>query len=168
MNKNLITILIVDLILIIFSCSTLTFAKYATKVYGMATGHTATMEFSTNIGDTIKVNLNEMIPGSIETYNFKVLNTHQNQLTEVSIAYKIKVIKTNNLPIIVELYKDGNSTNILDANGESDVYIFNNTNEEEHDYEMKIKWDSNENKSEYANLQDTLEIVISSEQYLGE
>ncbi len=168
MNKNLITILIVDLILIIFSCSTLTFAKYATKVYGMSTGHTATMEISTNIGDTIKVNLNKMIPGSIESYNFKVLNTDHDQLTEVAVAYRIKLKKTNNLPIVVELYKDGVNTNILNENNESGIYVFNTNEKEEHSYELKIKWDSNKNEFEYANLEDSLDIVIESEQYLGE
>lgn len=168
MKKSILYIIICGLVTIIFSFSVLTFARYAHTTYGTSNLQTASMVIDTNIGSKLSVVLNEMVPGSVENYSFSVSNFKNDRISEVSSSYKIKITKTNNLPIVLSLYKDGILTNVLDANLETPSYIFNENVEETHNYQLKIEWDSSINDYKYANLEDTINISIDAMQYLGD
>ena len=168
MKKNMLYIMICVFVLVIFSFSALTFARYAHKTYGTSNLQTASMVIDANIGSGLSVVLNEMIPGSVEDYNFSVSNFKSDRISEVSSSYRIKITKTNNLPVSFSLYKDGVLTNVLDTNLETPSYIFNGDEEQTHNYQLRIEWDGSINDYKYANLEDTINISVDAMQYLGD
>ena len=68
------------------------------------------------------------------------------------------------MPVSFSLYKDGVLTNVLDTNLETPSCIFNGDEEQTHNYQLRIEWDSSINNYKYANLEDTINISVDAMQ----
>lgn len=149
---------------ILFSFSIITFSRYVTGVYGSDEGRIAKYSIFDNI-ESIPINLGKLDNAANSvTYDFIITNRDENNIqTETSYKYKIKINTMKNIPINIELYKNGDIINLLNDNLETDYINMAFDSLQEDSFSLKI---SLNNGSNYLNsdLVDYLDIEILSEQ----
>lgn len=151
-------------LVVLFSFSIITFSKYVSGVYGSDNGRVAKYSIFDNI-ESIPINLGKLdnTDNSV-TYDFIITNKDENnKKTETLYKYKIKINTMKNIPINIELYKNGDIINILNDNLETDYMNMALDSLQEDSFSLKI---SLNNESNYLNsdLIDYLDIEILSEQ----
>ena len=137
----------------------------------------ASFIFETNNLDHIDLDLNGLIPGETREYLFSVTNTNKkNQISDVTVEYKL-ILKTYHfMPLVINLYKVGDEegapvgtcdeTAARNANNELICAMPLGTLESEveqtDDYKLIITFPSEYNDVAYANLVDYISIEIES------
>lgn len=114
--------------------------------------------------NTLDININ---PNDLEKeYVFKVSNKEEDKISEVAMEYTLEINNANNLPVEFELYscKSGvtDNTNLLDNNKTSKIKL--GLNDEEQEYQLKIKWNQENKNYQYAKVIDYVQIVLNSSQ----
>lgn len=136
-------------------------------------------------GDRLTFNID---PGKIspevgaKSYRFSIANYNSKEQSDLDIEYTIAVRTTTNLPIVLSMYRNGGSTNMLesfeykqDADGSwYRVYSVNgpyrmNYNEQIKDiYTLQILFPSQyANDTTYAESIENIEITLKSKQIVG-
>ncbi len=141
-----------------------TFALYDSNVNGDIVIKSAIPITKDNMEATLNFHLDDMIPGTTKTYNFSVTNYNNNQINEVTMNYKIKILKSNNIPVNVMLYKNGSLVNLLNADLECLDNILNLGVEQTDNYQLVINWNIADNDYTYSGLTDYLDVKIESVQ----
>lgn len=174
-------VLIVGLFLS-FSLFKKAFASYQSSVKLNANIDQALYLFG---GDRLTFNID---PGKIspevgaKSYRFSIANYNNKEQSDLDIEYTIAVRTTTNLPIVLSMYRNGGSTNMLesfeykqDADGSwYRVYSVNgpyrmNYNEQIKDvYTLQILFPSQyANDTTYAESIENIEITLKSKQIVG-
>ena len=99
-------------------------------------------------------------------YVFKVSNKEEDKKSEVSMQYTLEIKNTNNLPLKFELYNYANGAivgeNLLSNNKTQIIPL--KLNDEEQEYQLKIKWNQENKNYQYAKVIDYVQIVLDSSQ----
>ena len=95
------------------------------------------------------------------TYSFIVKNYNNEQVSDVAQKYSIEIITNSDDAIQFKLYRENEEIELENKKTEP-IYI-GNTNEEEHEYELKISYDRTKNISKTDILED-VQLKIHSEQ----
>ncbi|MDO5569177.1 MAG: hypothetical protein Q4G04_03605 [bacterium] len=119
-----------------------------------------------NLNETLTFQLNDMIPGDTQTYNFTIKNYISDNITETKMNYSLRVLKSTNIPVNIYLYKNNVQTNILDNNLVSSNNILDVTTKITDSYQLIIYWDANETYESYSGQTDYIDIVIESVQVI--
>lgn len=162
-NSKRITIIIVAIFLLVAGLS-YTYSRFTSSIEDESVIATALFLNTSNLSETLSVSLDDMTPGMTKSYTFAVKNFDETRRNEVALTYDIKVIKSDNIPVSVTLYKNGVEENILNSeltslNNEMG-FIVNQTDT----YVLNIVWDITDNGYEYSDLVDYLDVDINSKQ----
>lgn len=139
-----------------------TFSRYVSSSSSEPTVNVAVPIFNTSI-ESLLVPLDEMYPGQTKTYNFSVSNYSGNKRSDVTLDYVINIERSTNMPVTVELYKNGINTNVL-TNYASPTYTMSHGTDALDNYQLVINWPSQYDDEVYANLTEYMQIVISANQ----
>lgn len=99
-------------------------------------------------------------------YVFKVSNKEEDKKSEVSMQYTLEIKNTNNLPLKFELYNYANGAIVgekLLSNNKTQIIPLK-LNDEEQEYQLKIKWNQENKNYQYAKVIDYVQIVLDSSQ----
>ncbi len=130
--------------------------------------------FDTETLDKLELPLIDLTPGQSEEYNFSVSNGSDDNLSDVSIEYRLTILTPHFTPLIIELYKDDtlvlscdetysrNENNELVCN--SPVQELSHGDENMDNYKLKITFDGLYNDEMFSNLIDYINIEIKSYQ----
>ncbi|MDO5556734.1 MAG: hypothetical protein Q4G05_00595 [Clostridia bacterium] len=130
-RRYIIFILLISFILIIFICnSKFTFSKYHKKVFGRGVGEIATPIFLINYGENVNITNEKME----NIYYFSVRNFREEQISQVSMKYKIEIQNTLK-DIQIRLYKGEEEISLNE--GKTD-FIQLDTNKKEDKYKMEV------------------------------
>ena len=157
--KALILLWIVTLIIL----SATSISKYKNVMIGNDSARVATpiINLEENILD-IKISPND----EEKNYIFKVSNKEGDRTSEASMQYTLEIKNANNLPIEFELYnyKNGiaDNTNLLEDNKTKTIPL--KLNDEEHEYQLKIKWNKEDRDYQYSRVIDYVQIILNSTQ----
>ena len=96
-------------------------------------------------------------------YVFKVSNKEEDKKSEVSMQYTLEIKNTNNLPLKFELYNYANGAivgeNLLSNNKTQIIPL--KLNDEEQEYQLKIKWNQENKNYQYAKVIDYGDCLFS-------
>lgn len=134
----------------------------------------ASFIFNAEHVDYLEIPLVDLVPGESSEYNFSVTNSDSVNISNVTIEYQL-IIKTKHFaPLIIELYKDDevvlvcdetfsrDSNNDLVCNGPISELV--HSEENIHDYKLKVTFDSKYDSVVYSNLVDFINLEIKSYQ----
>ena len=148
--------------------SLLTFAtlgKYKGTLASSDTARVARYMLELNKTETA---ITEMIPETSENIEFTVKNFDATKQNEVNLKYRIiiEMPEIVNLPLnytLYRVYSNNVEEQVVLQGGISD-YINVDTSNVEHNYKLKIQWQSGQDSILYQNLTDNIKISIDSEQ----
>lgn len=145
------------------------YARYAT---GSAGGDSARVAI---FGHTESINVEsfpkDWKPGTNYTFEIKVSDQKNNEISEVAQQYNIEVVTQGNLPLTYTL-KDSQNNQIGQFK-ESDYSSETFANEDmkfqagksgEHNYKLLIEWPEDEKDADYAEIPDTVKINVNVKQ----
>ncbi len=167
MNKKLILLIVLVIFCMLFLKTEKSYAKYSSEIEGSVLIHAARAITENNRDASFSFKLNDMVPGDTKNYNFNVTNFIGEDITGVTMNYKISVVFSKNIPIDVKLYKNDGITNVLNTDFESDNNILGHTNKQIDNYRLELTWDSEKASTIYAGLTDYIDIYINSKQVLS-
>lgn len=98
---------------------------------------------------------------SVGYYDFSVKNYNEKNISDVSQNYNIEIVSNSDETIEFELYRDDQPI-VLNNNKTNNIYI-EGIKEKEHNYRLKVSYDSSKNNSQKDILED-VQIKVHSEQ----
>lgn len=180
--KKIINFLIITLFLIILLANfPKTYSKYETDAMSSidveAAYYVINTEYQT---DTVK--MFDLVPSNNQyVYTFSVANNKDGKRLETRLKYNLKIRATTNLPLTYELYKIVNNEDILfkdvdevipdnygtyfrhiSTEDEYFSYIYDEINY----YKLIVNLSEEFNSSQYQDIVEFMEIIISSKQLL--
>lgn len=136
----------------------------------------ASFIFEAEKQDHLELNLTDLRPGVSKEYTFSIANNKSNNVSDVTIEYKIIVETFHFMPLNIELYKvendkenlimkcdesySRNASNHLVCN--SDIQTMNYSEKMINDYKLKVTFESAYNNEMYADLVDFIDLKINS------
>lgn len=135
----------------------------------------ASFIFEAEKQDHLELNLADLRPGVSKEYNFSVANNKANNVSDVTIEYKIIIKTFHFMPLNIELYKIGDKEELLmkcdetytrNANNHlvcnSDVQVMTYSEEMKDNYKLKVTFENAYNNEMYAELVDFIDLEINS------
>lgn len=179
MKKNLTKVHLIGyallLIIISFSVLSITYSRYLSKINGNVVASVAV--WNSDVSGDLIVDTSGLSPGKSKNYTFKITNTKEGKISEISQEYKIRLETTKNLPLIFTLTGTNEKNNgqlitkqdgilIVDENGKatSGAGILPHSAEAVHSYTLDVTWDSNQPQSEYADEIDMITLTVEAKQ----
>lgn len=132
--------------------------------------------FETEKQDHLELNLTDLRPGVSKEYNFSIANNKANNISDVTIEYKIIIKTFHFMPLNIELYKVSEENEELimkcdesytrNANKHlvcnSDTQVMEFSEEMKDDYKLKVTFEEAYNNEMYADLVDFIDLEINS------
>lgn len=161
-------------LLIVVLFSTVTLSKYMTQVTGSSSAAVAGVSLEIN-NSTTPIDISNLSPGTSTSYTFSVVNFKDNQVSDVTLDYTVRVSTTGNLPITYTLAPAD------DEASTENLVTTTNTNEGTgsqtwtggvlaggekvtHSYKLTATWAVGEYDISYMNEIDAVEIVVDATQ----
>lgn len=136
------------------------FAKYASSISGDASIGVAKPIYRNNVEEII-VPLSSMKPGETFTYNFYIVNEDtESSLAEVTLNYSMRIERSTNLPVTVNLYEYGQTTNLLDSDLTTAVFTLPCGIRTIHNYTVSLSWDASYDDYRWNNVIEAMIIYI--------
>ena len=133
--------------------------------------------FETKRTNHIELDFMDLKPGDTNEYDFEVTNTKDNIVTNVTTEYQITIKTFHFMPLLIELYKDGekvmtcNEDYLRNLNKvlvcDSEIWQLNHNSTETEKFKLKVSFPTEFNSSDYTELVDYIDIDISSWQKTG-
>jgi hypothetical protein len=124
--------------------------------------------------DSLDITLNDLEPGSVNRYDFSVLNNTNENMSDVSISYNI-VLKTGNyMPLDIKLYDSSNNV-LFDSKAGTrtdenelllkteDILMPYSENVKD-DYSLEVVFPEEYSGEEYSGLVDYINLTIEATQ----
>lgn len=179
--KLLVNVLFIILMLILIDR---TYSKYATEATSQAEIQAAFYLLNDEYQSS-SVKLDALEPRDEKyVYSFSVSNNKNNQRTETTLEYELKIVTTTNLPLSYQLFKNEDyetGTNIIindtilpDEYGTifrtftTEKETFSHTEDETNIYTLVVKFPKEYNKIEYQDIIEAITIEIDSKQLIEE
>lgn len=170
--KNRIVIIAILLCLIPF-CFKITYSLFTSSAsLIISSGEIAEFIFEAKRTNHIALDFENLKSGESREYEFQVSNTKDENVTNVTTQYQIKIKTFHFMPLLIELYKNNelvmtcdeeysrNSNNALVCN--SDIWELEHEETKTDDFKIKISFPKEYNSLEYTELVDYIDIDISS------
>lgn len=158
------------------------FSKFESNA--SAVGSLSTAMYIVSEGyETMTLNLDEIYPRSeAYEYSFTVSNFKGTNRAEVNLEYELKIVTTTNLPLLYELYLNGNNvkniitTDIVSAD-EYGTYFrtlsteketFGFTEDETNTYKLVIYFPESYKDIKYQDVIEGIEVQVNSSQIIEE
>ena len=179
--KLLVNVLSILLIIILIDR---TFAKYTTELSSKGEIQAAFYLLNDEY-QSRNIKLDSLEPRNEEyVYTFSISNNKNNQRTETTLEYELKIVTTTNLPLSYKLYKNEDyktGTNIITEDTISaDEYgtffrelttekeVFSHTEDKTNIYTLVIEFPKEYNQTKYQDIIEAIVIEINSRQLIQE
>ena len=174
-NKTRVIMWLTYLLLIVALVSTVTLSRYMSTVAGTGTATVASFVVESDVS-SFDLNLADISPSEAKTFDFKITNFKDDNVSNVVQEYFIEVKTTGNLPIIYNIStKEGSTGTGTQISQSNNTKLGNITftggelpyaTETTHTYTLTAKWaDGDENKSrKYMDEVDAVQVIIHSQQ----
>ena len=167
-------VLIIVILLGLITCfSTITYSLFTSETsFSIKNMEIAEFIFEAKRMDHIELDFIDLKPGDTKEYYFKVTNTKDNAITNVTTEYQITIKTFHFMPLLIELYKGDenvmtcnedysrNEDNALICN--SDIWEMNHDSSETNEFMLKVSFPLIYNNHYYAELVDYIDVDILS------
>lgn len=124
---------------------------------------------------TLDIDLSDLEPGSINRYDFSVLNNIDESMSDVSISYNI-VLKTGNyIPLEIKLYDSSDNVLLDSENGtitddalvlKTEDIVMPYSKSVKNDYSLEVVFPEEYSGEEYSGLVDYINLTIEAGQII--
>ena len=122
---------------------------------------------------TLDIDLSDLEPGSVNRYDFSILNNINENMSDVAIAYNI-ILKTGNyMPLDIKLYDSSENLLFDSSNGvkteeglllKTDDIIMPYSESVKNDYSLEVVFPEEYSGEEYSGLVDYINLTIEASQ----
>ncbi|MCD2493252.1 hypothetical protein LQE92_11540 [Lacrimispora sp. NSJ-141] len=177
MKKNLTKTRIIAYLMMMTASVFLVTAVTYSRFYSTAEGDAVAEIAASELGSIpIAIDVSGINPGATKTYQFKVVNAKDSQVSQVTQGYSISVKTTDNLPLTFTL--SGGSSNpagsgklvnegkivMTGGSGTAEGGILPHTTETSHMYTLEVQWPKSETSTEYADEIDMITLQVEAYQ----
>ena len=124
--------------------------------------------------ETLDINLSDLEPGSVNHYDFSILNNIDENMSDVSISYNI-ILKTGNyMPLDIKLYDSSNNVLFDSKDGirnednelvlKTKDIIMPYSKSVKNDYSLEVVFPEEYSGEEYSGLVDYINLTIEASQ----
>ena len=167
-------ILIIIVMFMLISVSGITYSLYTNMTKKEIPISLASFSVGIERKESLDINLSDLEPGSINLYDFSVLNNTDESMSDVSISYNI-ILKTGNyIPLDIKLYdssdnvlfdsKDGTRNNDNELILKTDDIIMPYSKSVKNDYTLEVVFPEEYSGEEYSGLVDYINLTIEASQ----
>ncbi len=169
-------VLIIAIMFMLISVTGITYSLYTNIMKKSVPISLASFSVGVEKTPTLDINLSDLEPGSVNRYNFSVLNNIDESMSDVAITYNI-VLKTGNyIPLDIKLYDSSNnllfdSTSGVRTNDElllktNDITMPYSKNVK-NDYSLVVEFPEEYDGEEYSGLVDYINLTIEASQKIN-
>lgn len=169
-------ILIIAIMFMLISVTGITYSLYTNIMRKTIPVSLATFSVGVEKMPSLDIDLSDLEPGSVNRYNFSVLNNIDEEMSDVSITYNI-VLKTGNyIPLDIKLYDSGDNLLFSTSDGirENDELILKTSDitmpyssSVKNDYRLEVEFPSIYSGEEYSGLVDYINLTIEASQKIN-
>ena len=167
-------ILIIIIMFMLISVTGITYSLYTNMVKKEIPISLASFNVGVERKDSLDITLNDLEPGSVNRYDFSVLNNTNENMSDVSISYNI-VLKTGNyMPLDIKLYdssnnvlfdsKDGTRTDENELLLKTEDILMPYSDNVKDDYSLEVVFPEEYSGEEYSGLVDYINLTIEATQ----
>ncbi len=169
-------ILIIIVMFMLISITGITYSLYTNMIKKEIPISLASFSVGVERKDTLDIDLSDLEPGSVNRYDFSVLNNINENMSDVSISYNI-VLKTGNyMPLEIKLYDSSNNI-LFDSNDgirtednelllKTEDVIMPYSKSVKNDYSLEVVFPENYSGEEYSGLVDYINLTIEATQII--
>ena len=170
-------ILIIIIMFMLISVTGITYSLYTNMIKKEIPISLASFSVGVERKEALDIELSDLEPGSVNRYDFSVLNNVDENMSDVSILYNI-VLKTGNyIPLDIKLYDSSN--NILFDSSKEKSYEDNElmlktediimpySNSVKNDYVLEVTFPEEYSGEEYSGLVDYINLTIEATQKIN-
>jgi len=169
-------VLIIAIMFMLISVTGITYSLYTNIMKKSVPISLASFSVGVEKTPTLDIDLSDLEPGSVNRYNFSVLNNIDESMSDVAITYNI-VLKTGNyIPLDIKLYDSSNnllfdSTSGVRTNDElllktNDITMPYSKNVK-NDYSLVVEFPEECDGEEYSGLVDYINLTIEASQKIN-
>jgi len=169
-------VLIIAIMFMLISVTGITYSLYTNIMKKSVPISLASFSVGVEKTPTLDINLSDLEPGSVNRYNFSVLNNIDESMSDVAITYNI-VLKTGNyIPLDIKLYDSSDnllfdSTSGVRTNDElllktNDITMPYSKNVK-NDYSLVVEFPEECDGEEYSGLVDYINLTIEASQKIN-
>ena len=169
-------VLIIAIMFMLISVTGITYSLYTNIMKKSVPISLASFSVGVEKTPTLDIDLSDLEPGSINRYNFSILNNIDESMSDVAITYNI-VLKTGNyIPLDIKLYDSSDnllfdSTNGVRTNDElllktNDITMPYSKNVK-NDYSLVVEFPEEYDGEEYSGLVDYINLTIEASQKIN-
>ena len=167
-------ILIIIIMFMLISVTGITYSLYTNMVKKEIPISLASFNVGVERKNSLDITLNDLEPGSVNRYDFSVLNNTNENISDVSIYYNI-VLKTGNyMPLDIKLYdssnnvlfdsKDGTRTDENELLLKTEDILMPYSENVKDDYSLEVVFPEEYSGEEYSGLVDYINLTIEATQ----
>ena len=169
-------VLIIAIMFMLISVTGITYSLYTNIMKKSVPISLASFSVGVEKIPTLDIDLSDLEPGSVNRYNFSILNNIDEEMSDVAITYNI-VLKTGNyIPLDIKLYDSSNnllfdSNNAVRTNDElllktNDITMPYSKNVK-NDYSLVVEFPEEFDGEEYSGLVDYINLTIEASQKIN-
>lgn len=175
MVKKYKILLVMFIVAMVLFSSGITYSIFTSSSNLSVDQEIASFIFEAEKQDHLELNLTDLRPGVSEEYNFSVANNASNNVSDVTIEYKIIIKTFHFMPLNIELYKIGDEEELImrcdesynrNANNHlvcnSSIQVMEYSKEMNDNYKLKVTFEDAYNNEMYAELVDFIDLEINS------
>ena len=171
MKKKL---LIIAIMFMLISVTGITYSLYTNMIKKEVPISLASFSVGVERKTTLDIDLSDLEPGSVNHYDFSILNNIDESMSDVSISYNI-ILKTGNyMPLDIKLYdisynllfdsNDGVRTEDNEVLLKTDDIIMPYSKSVKNDYALEVLFPDEYSGEEYSGLVDYINLTIEASQ----
>ena len=169
-------VLIIIIMFMLISITGITYSLYTNMLKKEVPISLASFSVGVERKETLDIDLSDLEPGSVNRYDFSVLNNTDENLSDVSVSYNI-VLKTGNyIPLDIKLYDSSNNILFDSSEGvrtddelilKTDDIIMPYSKSVKNDYSLEVIFPEKFSGEEYSGLVDYINLTIDASQKIN-
>ena len=166
-------ILIIIVMFMLISITGITYSLYTNMIKKDIPISLASFSVGVDKKPTLDIDLSDLEPGSVNHYDFSILNNINENMSDVSIVYNI-ILKTGNyMPLDIKLYDSSENLLFDSSNGaktedglllKTDDIIMPYSESVKNDYSLEVVFPEEYSGEEYSGLVDYINLTIEASQ----
>ena len=170
-------ILIIAIMLMLISVMGITYSLYTNMTKKNVPISLASFSVGVEKTPSLDINIGDLEPGSVNSYNFSILNNIDEEMSDVSITYNI-ILKTGNyIPLDIKLYDSENNVLFTSSDGvrtedeelllKSSDIVMPYSRSVKNDYRLEVVFPEEYSGEEYSGLIDYINLTIEASQKIN-
>lgn len=169
-------VLIIIIMFMLISVTGITYSLYTNMIKKEVPISLASFSVGVERKTTLDIDLSDLEPGSINRYDFSVLNNIDESMSDVSISYNI-VLKTGNyIPLKIKLYDSSDNVLLDSENGpitddelvlKTEDIVMPYSKSVKNDYSLEVVFPEEYSGEEYSGLVDYISLTIEAGQIIN-